>query len=137
MESNNHSQEQLPQPNKEELASKILLNKELYKYSMIQIDLASLPTNMTVEEAIQSIKNKEGLITFKIIELNTNKYNDIPVHYCTECLSLKVRVYNKNMDYCEECGSTAIEETHISEWEKKYEEKYKQNYLKATKKFKK
>lgn len=137
MESNNHSQEQLPQPNKEELASKILLDRELYKDSMIQIDLASLPSNMTVEDAIQSIKNKEGLIAFKIIELNTTKYNDIPVHYCTECLSLKVRVYNEDMDYCEECGSTAIEETHISEWEKKYEEKYKQNYLKATKKFKK
>ena len=68
-------------------------------------------------------------------QLPQPKYNDIPVHYCTECLSLKVRVYNEDMDYCEECGSTAIEETHISEWEKKYEEKYKQNYLKATKKF--
>lgn len=137
MESNKHSQEQLPQPNKEELASKILLDKELYKDSMVQIDLASLPVNMTVEESIQSIKNKEGIVPFKIIELNTNKYNDIPVHYCTECLSLKVRVYNEDMDYCEECGSTAIEETHISEWEKKYEEKYKQNYLKSTKKSKK
>lgn len=137
MELNNHSQEQLPQPNKEELASKILLDRELYKDSMVQIDLASLPSNMTVEDAIQSIKNKEGIVPFKIIELNTNKYNDIPVHYCTECLSLKVRVYNEDMDYCEECGSTAIEKTHISEWEKKYEEKYKQNYLKATKKFKK
>ena len=37
----------------------------------------------------------------------------------------------------EECGSTDIKEAHISEWETKYEEKYKQNYLKATKKIKK
>lgn len=69
--------------------------------------------------------------------LQQPNYNDIPVHYCAECLSLKVRVYNEDMDYCEECGSTDIKEAHISEWETKYEEKYKQNYLKATKKIKK
>lgn len=134
MESNKHSQEQLPQPNKEELASKILLDKELYKDSMVQIDLASLPVNMTVEEAIQSIKNKEGIVPFKIIELNTNKYNDIPVHYCTECLSLKVRIYNEDMDYCDECGSTDINETSITEWSELFKNKYKQDFLTYKKK---
>ena len=43
--------------------------------------------------------------------LQQPNYNDIPVHYCAECLSLKVRVYNEDMDYCEECGSTDIKET--------------------------
>lgn len=134
MESNKHSQEQLPQPNKEELASKILLDKELYKDSLIQIDLVSLPVNMTVEEAIQSIKNKEGIVPFKIIERNTNKYNDIPVHYCTECLSLKVRIYNEDMDYCDECGSTDINETSITEWSELFKNKYKQDFLTYKKK---
>ena len=57
------------------------------------------------------------------------QYNDEPVHYCTECLSLKVRVYSEKMDYCDECGSTDIKQTHITEWEKMYETKYKQNFL--------
>lgn len=65
---------------------------------------------------------------------NPTSYNDIPVHYCAECLSLKVRVFNEDMDYCDECGSTDIRETHIDDWERQYQEKYKENYLKAKKK---
>jgi hypothetical protein len=62
------------------------------------------------------------------------EYNDIPVHYCTECLSLKVRVYTEDSHYCDDCGSTEIKTTHITEWEKMYEDKYKINFLKKTNK---
>lgn len=41
------------------------------------------------------------------------------------------------MDYCEDCGCTDIKETHISNWEKMYEEKYKKKYLKVIKNIKK
>jgi hypothetical protein len=56
------------------------------------------------------------------------QYNDVPVIYCKQCLSLAVRAFGES-DYCDHCGSTDIAEAHISEWEKMYEEKYGVKYL--------
>lgn len=64
-------------------------------------------------------------------EQNINKhseYNDIPVEYCSHCLSLAIL----DMDgtpYCDKCGSTDISSTHISQWEKIYATKYAGDYL--------
>lgn len=43
------------------------------------------------------------------------EYNNIPVHYCTKCLSLKVLIYDEITDYCDDCGSTNIATAHIDE----------------------
>ena len=66
----------------------------------------------------------------KPVEHKTTKeeYNNSPVLYCVQCLSLRVR-QSDNIDYCDECGGTEIEEIHIQEWEKMYEQKYGKNYL--------
>ena len=60
-------------------------------------------------------------------------YNEEPVHYCTECLSLRIRPYEDGVDYCDECGSTEVSQSHITDWEKKYEERYKESYLRVKK----
>ncbi len=56
------------------------------------------------------------------------EYNDIPVIYCSHCLSLVIR-NSDGIDYCDKCGGTETNEAHIYEWEKMYEQKYGRNYL--------
>lgn len=68
---------------------------------------------------------------FNTKERNNHKhseYNSIPVLYCSDCLSLKIRLVD-GMDYCDECGSTNIKETDIFDWEKMYVNKYLEKYL--------
>ena len=57
-----------------------------------------------------------------------NKYNDIPVLYCTDCLSLRVLGVGE-VNYCEKCGSTNVESTDIFSWEKMYAARYAGSYL--------
>lgn len=51
-----------------------------------------------------------------------SEYNEEPVFYCKNCLSLSIRhVHNINdSEYCDKCGSTNIETTSIKEWEELY-----------------
>lgn len=59
-----------------------------------------------------------------------NQYNDEPVLYCKHCLSLKIRDAGlESLTYCDDCGSTDIEETDIFSWENMYEGKYGFKYL--------
>lgn len=55
-----------------------------------------------------------------------DEYNDIPVFYCKHCLSLKIVGESQlpDLEYCDDCGSTNIEQTDISTWEKMYEQRY-------------
>ena len=62
-------------------------------------------------------------------KLSKEDYNNEPVYYCTQCLSLRIRSL-EDMEYCDKCGSTNIEQTHIEEWEQMYEKKYNSKYLK-------
>lgn len=59
------------------------------------------------------------------------EYNDIPVHYCKDCLSLKIKtvVGGLNLDYCDECGGTNIEQVHIDKWRTIYKDRYGFDYL--------
>lgn len=59
---------------------------------------------------------------------NHDEYNNIPVIYCADCLSLRI-LSTGEMDYCEKCGSTNTKEANIFDWEKIYEAKYKTKYL--------
>ena len=62
------------------------------------------------------------------IEKNPDDYNSVPVHYCSECMSLKILSVD-GIDYCDKCGNTNIKEANIFEWEKMYAAKYAGNYL--------
>ena len=52
-------------------------------------------------------------------KLTKEDYNNEPVFYCSECLSLRIRSLD-DIDYCDKCGSTSIEEANIKDWEAMY-----------------
>lgn len=58
-------------------------------------------------------------------------YNDEPVYYCKNCLSLRIKSVftGLNLDYCDECGGTIIEQAHIDKWRELYKERYGFDYL--------
>lgn len=65
--------------------------------------------------------------------MNNSKqeYNEEPVFYCKNCLSLKIKTVqvDSNLDYCDECGSTDIAQTNIEEWRDIYKNRYGTDYL--------
>ena len=63
--------------------------------------------------------------------MNKEEYNNIPVHYCKECLSLTIKTVTEglNLDYCDECGCTNTEQSHINEWKILYKERYGFDFL--------
>lgn len=65
--------------------------------------------------------------------MNNSKqeYNEEPVFYCKNCLSLKIKTVqvDSNLDYCDECGSTDIAQTSIEEWRNIYKNRYGIDFL--------
>ena len=61
--------------------------------------------------------------------LTTEDYNSVPVYYCKNCLSLKIRVLGEYSEYCDDCGSTNIDKCSIFEWENKYKALYRRRYI--------
>jgi hypothetical protein len=72
----------------------------------------------------------------QIIKNEEIDYNEEPVHYCSHCLYLgnpsiaPFNYNNKPLEFCPYCGSTDFNDSHIFDWEKKFEEKYGIKYLK-------
>lgn len=58
-------------------------------------------------------------------------YDSIPVHYCKQCLSLKIKFIPgiSDTDYCDECNSTNVQQTTIDEWEQMYKQRYGYKFL--------
>jgi hypothetical protein len=69
--------------------------------------------------------------TTRMMELKLKpEYDDEPIFYCKDCLSLRVRdAGSLNLLYCEDCSNTDIGETTIDKWVQMYEDKYGFNYL--------
>lgn len=63
--------------------------------------------------------------------MDKSKYNDEPVFYCKSCLSLKIKTVaaGLDLDYCDDCGSTDIDKTHIDNWRNLYKGRYGFDYL--------
>lgn len=57
------------------------------------------------------------------------KYNDEPVFYCDQCLSLLIKIMD-DYEYCDDCGNTDVRQMHIHDWEKMYRYKYGEDFLK-------
>lgn len=55
--------------------------------------------------------------------MTKEEYNEIPVFYCKDCLSLTILNIDK-YNYCRHCGSTDVGVSLIDEWEKMYEDKF-------------
>lgn len=64
-------------------------------------------------------------------KLEEQAYNDIPVHYCERCLSLKIRFVQglNNSEYCDDCGSTVVNTAHIEQWRQLFKDKYGYDHL--------
>ena len=60
-----------------------------------------------------------------------NKYDDEPIHFCTNCLSVKIKEIGDNTNFyaCLDCGCTDIEEDDLDEWVRLYTEKYGKPFL--------
>lgn len=60
-----------------------------------------------------------------------NPYDEEPVFYCADCLSLRIRHVKTldNSEYCDECGSTDVRQANIEEWKKLYKARYGHDYL--------
>lgn len=56
-----------------------------------------------------------------------SQYNDIPVYYCNNCLSLAIQIIGKpedNDSLCTYCNRTDVKQTHIQEWREMWKNKY-------------
>lgn len=58
-------------------------------------------------------------------------YDEEPVFYCKDCLSLRIKKYDfiEGSEYCESCGSTDVESTDINSWKEMYKARYGHDYL--------
>lgn len=56
-------------------------------------------------------------------KIGSEEYNNEPVYYCKDCLSLKIKDFGI-MDYCCDCGSTKIGKTCLEEYDELYLAKY-------------
>lgn len=59
------------------------------------------------------------------------EFNEIPVYYCRKCLSLKIRdvEHIEDSEYCDECGSTDIEQANIEDWDAMYVARYGHHFM--------
>lgn len=59
-----------------------------------------------------------------------SKYEKIPVHYCTTCLSLKIIVLeNSTVDYCGDCGNSEISKAKNETWEELWKNKHGKYFI--------
>lgn len=63
-------------------------------------------------------------------KISVEEYNTIPVHYCINCLSLKIVILEgTEWDYCDSCGSMDVGVCDtIDEWQELYRKKYKHDF---------
>lgn len=61
-----------------------------------------------------------------------NEYNQIPVVFCKDCLSLDIGGLDIGVDYCNKCGSTTIEEMDIFKWRQLYRNAYGRDFLESS-----
>lgn len=54
-----------------------------------------------------------------------DEYENEPVHYCGNCLSLNIKeLPGVKLDICRECGNTDIQTTDMDHWNHLYTEEY-------------
>ena len=61
-------------------------------------------------------------------KITKEEYNKEPVHYCKDCLSLRILGMD-NYNFCDSCGSTNIDTASIDDWNEMYFKKHKYYYI--------
>lgn len=62
---------------------------------------------------------------------NKAEYENEPVYYCKDCLSLKIKFIAglDNSEYCCDCNSTNIVKGTFKEWDELYRERFHHSYI--------
>ena len=79
-------------------------------------DIAELIMNLR-RDFMQSTKDTTNILW-------ESEFNDEPVYYCPHCLSLKIKVLDQFVDYCDDCGCTDVETTDIFTWRSMYKKRF-------------
>ena len=63
--------------------------------------------------------------------MDKNDYDEEPVFYCAQCLSLNIREIPDMPGhyYCGECGTSDTLESSIEEWQELYKRRYGRNFI--------
>lgn len=71
----------------------------------------------------------------RLSRLTKEIYDAIPVFYCKQCLSLRIKGLpgNDSISFCDDCNSTDVESTDIFTWQELYRQRYGSNYLNLNK----
>ena len=67
---------------------------------------------------------KDELIIDMNKKYSKEEYNKEPVYYCSRCLSLNIIILSENVDYCDNCGCTDIQEASLDNWKALYKLRY-------------
>ena len=67
----------------------------------------------------------------KTERLPKEEYNNVPVYYCKDCLSLRVMSVPgiDDAEFCDECNSTNIGQCSIEEWRELFKKRHGFDYL--------
>lgn len=57
-------------------------------------------------------------------DITEDEYNEEPVYYCPHCMSLRIKILDQAVDYCDNCGCTDIETTDIFTWRELYKKRF-------------
>lgn len=57
------------------------------------------------------------------------QYDEEPVFYCKDCLSLNIVTMDKTYDYCAKCGSSHVGVDFVQNWVQMYKDKYRKHPL--------
>lgn len=63
------------------------------------------------------------------IAMTKEEYNDIPVYYCKNCLSLAILRDGDTGCFCNDCGNTDTSMSNIDTWEFLYEQEFGELFL--------
>jgi hypothetical protein len=64
------------------------------------------------------------------MDYSKQDYENEPVHYCANCLSLNVKeLPGVMLDICGECGNTDINIADMEEWTQKYTAEYGESFM--------
>lgn len=67
-------------------------------------------------------------------KVKSEDYNNEPVYWCSECLSLNIANVDDDVCFCNDCGAGSIEKGDIRQWDEKYRDKYGMAFLEKKRK---
>jgi len=66
-----------------------------------------------------------------VFRMTKEDYDNEPVYYCKQCLSLNIRQFPNLPDrwYCGDCGTSETAEASFDEWKEMYRKRYGHDFI--------